>query len=340
MGPKRIIVFVDRCQEKMAPQINAINNLGFESTFFVSNTADSLQNVDVRQISSNFLVRLKQVVAAFKEGNIHHIEVYPGGRFGFLYILLSKVFRIKSICVERGDLLYYHKNGYGWPTRLSMYLTYKYSNIVWYKEPYMLAKLQKIGVKKVAFIHNVARAPLQKIVNRNIDFIWVNRIISERYSDWFVRNLRHPTLSSTNNYLLGMPQINNQPSQYVKDNKPENLIYLGITKPDDYFLRSKFFVLFSSVIFANHSLLEAMSYGVIPIVNMSLGADLIVQNNVNGFIVETEEEALATMQKMVNLDSLELQRLSNNSTKTISENFSPTYLLNALQTLYTQIENI
>jgi hypothetical protein len=93
------------------------------------------------------------IISYFKknQAELHHLEVYPGGRFSFVYVLLSWYFGVPCICAERGDLLYFKKGGYDLFTRISMWICYKLSDIVWYREPYMLALLEKINVRNVFF---------------------------------------------------------------------------------------------------------------------------------------------------------------------------------------------
>jgi glycosyltransferase involved in cell wall biosynthesis len=332
-----ILIFIDKFQAKLLPQVEVIRSLGLEPIFFETIKSNSSADVQITQLAQGFFARIKQVSKVLKANNIHHIEVYPGGRFSFIYLILSKLYKVKSICIERGDLIYYHSAGYDLFTRASMFITYRLANIVWYKEPFMQAILAKIGVARIKFIHNISRKPVHKVVPRDIDFLWVNRVLAERYSDWMIAALSKEKFSHTKNYLLGMPDQDNSQSNIIKNAHLNNLEVLPIVPPESYYQRSKFFLLFSKAIFANHSLLEAMSYGVIPIINESNGSELIVQNNYNGFIVATEQEAIAKMEELLLLPESERIRISQNCIDTIEQKFSLSYFRNEIEQLYQQL---
>jgi glycosyltransferase involved in cell wall biosynthesis len=64
-------------------------------------------------------------------------------------------------------------------------------------------------------------------------------------------------------------------------------------QPDQYFKRAAIFVLPADIVFCNNSLLEAMAMGVVPIVANVEGADLIVENDVSGYVVERDSVQIA-----------------------------------------------
>ncbi|MBK8710529.1 MAG: glycosyltransferase [Niastella sp.] len=349
---KKVLVFVDLVAHKNKLQIELIQQLNWEPVFFVNTYRphfDEYFSSAGAQIllATGFASRIKQVFSFFKKNKetIHHLEIYPGGRISFIYLFLAKWFSLKTICAERGDLLYFNKGGYDFFTRFSMYCCYKFSNIVWYREPYMKEKLEKLRKKNLYFLHNAIPVESHPIQNeeRDIDFLWVNRIIPQRKAKWFIQKLSTPEFKNTKNILVGILQntILNPDVEYVIKNSPENLTLVDYTStPESYFKRAKYFVLPSDIVFANHALLEAMSWGVVPLVSDIGGANLIVEKNKNGFIFEhTQSGFNQAMDDALHLDTETYLAYSKGSKKKIREVFSTEKYAEKLKLLYDLIEN-
>jgi glycosyltransferase involved in cell wall biosynthesis len=334
---KHIYILLDIFLKKNELQHNILIQNGYIPIWFQCNYKEAKENNSQKIILPNSILTrsiflLKELIKNKK--NIHHVEIYPGGRFAFIFSIICKLLSLKIICAERGDLLYYHKNGYPLLTRISMYFTYKLANVVWYRELYMKQKLDSLKVKNVSFFHNVTTYP--NFVKRNkgkFDFIWVNRLIEERFSNWFIDALKKPIFINTQNILLGLQNENNQ-SKYANENKTSNIELISYSNPKEYYENGSFFVLPAKIVFANNSLLEAMSYGVVPIVSKTEGTDLIVKNGINGFVFETYEEFLECMIKAHELSENDYLRLSNNARETIKNDFSVEYYTDNLLKLY------
>jgi len=339
---KFIYILIDIFLKKNELQNEIVEQNGFIPIWLQCNSNEAKAEGSRKIILSNSI--LKRTFYLFKQvynnrKKIHHVEIYPGGRFAIIFSILCKILNVKIICVERGDLLYYRKNGYSFLTRVSMYFTYKLANVVWYRELYMKEKLKAIGVKNLTFFHNVTAYPdFTKSTKGSIDFIWVNRLINERFSNWFVDALKNDAFIHSKNALLGLQKENcSTQANYMKENKPKNLEIFGYINPQYYYQNASFFVLPAKIVYANNSLLEAMSYGVVPIVSNAEGTELIVKNGVNGFVFETYEEFLQCMIKAHNLSEKEYLSLSNNAKETIKNDFSVEYYTFELLELYKSI---
>ena len=351
MKSKIIVVFIDRVAEKNKLQIDVMRELGYRVVFFVNEYDNKSKkyfnkNDSYRKLSTSFFYRVKQVISflVYKRKKIHHIEIYPGGRFAFIYVLSARLIGLKTICVERGDLLYYRKGGYDKFTRFSMWFCYKFSHSVWYRETYMKLILDRMGVKNLHFIHNaIERSKLQKIklksfTEKDIDFLWLNRVIPQRKSEWIINILRNHEFSNTKNFLVGILEKTRFEIEqfYVINNRSENLEVINyVEDPTEYFLRAKFFVLPAEIVFANNSLLEAMNYGVVPIVTESPGVDEIVINGVNGFVSEfTQESFHKAMKSAINLNKCQFNQMSKAAIQYIENKFSRKIYKERLQNLY------
>lgn len=350
ISKKKVLVFgIDNFSMKNRYQVEELNKYGYFFIFETLNSRnDSYQNFsglealdNSLEISSKgFLHAPCRIGAAIKlliSYKVHHVEVYPGGRFAFFYVVLSRLMKRKVIVVERGDLLDWDEKPV--TLRFSMWLCYRLATIVWYREPYMKKVLGKLRVKRRVFIHNAGPSvPVDNSrLNRDIDFLWVNRLIEQRRSDWFVDILDKQIFKKTFNFLIGIEKNKNVQTQvgYVRRKAGSNLVLEEFRSPEAFYQRSRFFVLPATVVFCNHALLEAMAYGVVPIVSESNGTDLIVQDGVNGFICEHSSRGLeSAMLRALNLDDCDWGLLSQQARETVLMKFSRSGWGEKVNTLY------
>ncbi|MDB5203114.1 MAG: hypothetical protein JWQ27_2523 [Ferruginibacter sp.] len=342
----KVLVFVDLVAAKNKLQLDVVQEMGMEMTWFVNvykPGSDKYFNGGGQvKLEGGFRGRFRQVYAFLKQNKktIHHLEIYPGGRFSFIYLFLGKWFGIRTICSERGDLLYYNTAGYDKLVRFSMYCCYKFADIVWYREPYMIETLKTIRSKGLFFLHNAIHIHPHNIdiKNKSIDFLWLNRVIPERKSKWFLSVLKTLPFTKTNNLLVGMQEDTawNEEGDFVRGNCPVNLS-LAPYSPDpiQYFKQAKFFVLPADVVFANHALLEAMSYGLVPLISDTPGSALIVDDHVNGFLFEhTEAGFQQAMEEAVNMDEKTYLQYAQASREKVMREFSVDKYRDRLAELY------
>ena len=327
-------------ERKQIHEFQAIVDMGYSIVSF-SNDCMNQSDIEIKKIKGDaehitlkkrFLARFLQVNAYLKshKKQIYLAHIYPGGRFSSVYILLCKVYGIRTVSVEWGTLLDWNKLSL--LTKFSMIICYRYSNVIWYKEPYMKKMIENLGGKNLFFIHNCFNgkiASIKPLAGRNYDFLWVNRLIPARKIFWFSNALKDTKLKKTNNLLLGMQdsqEVDNRiiiTQDKLLSNKPANLKLISLSDPFDYYSNAVFFVLPASIVFGNNSLIEAMSYGMIPIVTKSSGIELIIEDGVNGFVADYSKESFRD--KMIYARSLggkELEMISSNAIKTVSTYFS------------------
>ncbi len=326
-------------------QYDCIEKMGMSSIWYTTDDSYKSHNF-CRKLEMSFITRFRQIFNFFKKNReeIHHLEIYPGGKFSGIYAILARYFKLKIICAERGDLLYYkpkYKGGYSLLTRFSMLITYKLAHVVWYREFYMLEILKRIGVKQCIFIPNGIKVSDEQNKKKDLDFLWVNRVIPERNANWFVQNLSNDSFSATRNVLIGLlfqeTKYKDLEQKLIED-KPDNLELLSFSNPKEYYQRSKFFVLPARIVYVNNSLLEAMSFGVIPLVSDTQESDKIVINGVNGFVFENSQEAfLDCMQKVSALSKEEYESISKAARAKIIADFSDEVYLQRLEKMYTEI---
>jgi len=350
---KVVALGMNAFQRKQIHEFQKIADMGYSIDLF---TNDSTKNSDneankiaglIRHytLKKHTIKRIIQLANYFiSEKDIKLAHIYPGGRFAWIYLVYCKLKKIRSVCIEWGNLLDWDRLDL--MTKFSMIVCYKYCDAVWYKEPYMEEKIRKLGGKKLFFIHNCYNGYIEHDFNqkREYDFIWANRLIPQRYVFWFANGLKKNELYKTKNLLLGLQENlkEDDPINIIQTKilhqKPNNLEILKFQTPFYFYRMSIFFVLPSSIVFGNNSLIEAMSYGVIPIVTNAFGHELIVVDGYNGFVSENNE--IAFIQKMIYAHSLsggELKTISENAIKSIHENFSIEQWTTKVDNLYKSI---
>ena len=83
----------------------------------------------------------------------------------------------------------------------------------------------------------------------------------------------------------------------------------------------KFFILPADIILANYALLEAMSFGLVPIIYPGDGYEVIVEDGVNG-IVATDFDLTKAMIRALSLTDTEYMNMSDAAYRKIKTDFS------------------
>jgi glycosyltransferase involved in cell wall biosynthesis len=340
---RRIVVLgVESFRHKYLYQAKALSALGWDLDFFATNSfhvsVEPQEFARVIQLDTKFVARLLQIVSYLWKYHkcLHHAEIYVGGRFAALYCLLCRAFRIPTIVVERGDIQRFKSSHYGLATRASMLTAYRSANLVWYKEPYMARLLSGLGVRRTFMLPNAVPEPpvsySEPVLDqkRDISFLWVNRIIRERNSDWLHEIL--PQLSRCFDYKMVILGAEVDPKSedfdlseklFALSERVPSLQIYGHVDPNPWYSRALFFVLPANRVFGNFALLEAMSRGVVPIVTRAEGTDLIVQHGENGFVTEPSAAALkAAMRLALQMPRDDWCRLSSAARHTVATRFS------------------
>ena len=327
MSKKILILGIDTVSHKNTHQLYAGKLLGYKMDVFT--------NDRLRQSSSfiqlphtlfflkpTFFNRFIQIVKYLirESNNLNHVEIYPGGRFAYFYLILCKIFRCKVVTVERGEFVFWKERSRF--VRFFLSMLYKKTSLVWYRELYMKKILDDIGVKKSFFLHNCTDFPkLASNVENKIDFLWVNRIIPQRKVDWVLKYFAEE--NSQRLVILG--DKNKEPfvRDFIKTRNLKHISILGYLAPIPYYQKSRFFLLPADVVFANNALLEAMSYGVVPLVSDVSGSDLIVDHLQSGYIFPHNYQGFKeAIEWAIKLDKASYDKLSQNARLKVEKDFS------------------
>lgn len=278
------------------------------------------------------------------KNNYHHVELYPGGRLGFFYSIVLWLSRSRFLVIERGDIGCI--KDYGRLVRFSLITAYKLSAGVIYKETYMKDLLVSFGAKNLYFLPNCVELVDSQFLhsgNERSDFLWVNRIIKQRKANWLVRSFKSHELSGFRLDVVGFKDLSEDVSSMspleleLSRIKSESTRFYALQEPFRFYQKSRFFCLPSEIVFGNNSLLEAMSYGLVPIVTRSPGIELIIRDGENGIVTElTEKDYFAGLVRASLMAPDEVERMSNAAMMTVKESFSVGQWIDKLETIYRQ----
>ncbi|WP_418180398.1 glycosyltransferase [Aliarcobacter lanthieri] len=279
------------------------------------------------------------------KNSLSHIELYTGGgSFLAIEYLMAKLLFIKVCVVERGSPLRDLNSYYKFFPRISRKYIYKNAIQVWIRELWMKDALYKLKRDNYFFLSNAISIPIEfsHSYKKQYDFIWCNSFIKWRNIDWFIDNLNKNNFSNNISVVLGMLENNKttyEVENYVKINKPKKCTLLNFQNPKEYFLNSKFFILPADIVYLNFALLEAMSYGVVPIVSDVEGTREIVDDGINGIIANHSKEGLEeAMTKAINMSDDEYEIMSKNARIKVIEKFSVESWAKKLNTMYENLK--
>ncbi len=284
-------------------------------------------------LKKNPLRRLIQVLKLYVTVTRPSVSIIaPSGRFAFVYLVLCKMFSVRTIAVEWGDL--YEIEERKFLTKFFYLRLMRRVDFVWYKEPYMRKMLTENGVGNLHYLPNAC--PLQsqpRLTNKNLsfDFLWMNRNVTSRYPELLLNSL--VDLANTREFRCMIMGLYN--SELELDNwlcktgySRTELARLGIFlapfgDPAEYLQNSKFFVLLGDHVFGNNALLEAMSMGLVPLVNVSDGVDEIVRDGVTGLHCSLDvHDVKLKLEFLLNLDINNYNDLSGHCRQIVRSSFN------------------
>ena len=351
---KRILILgIDTFAAKNLAQIEMLSRKGYAFTIATTDRRADSQHYfkmlgthahTLHVLPAHPLKRLAAVIRLLKQGPYSHIELYAAGRCTLLYLPVLKYFKCRWIVVERGDIG--SMDEYSFTTRLAIQAAYRHADAVWYKEPYMHPLLDAKGARKLYFVPNAAQIPDASRGNarRDIDFLWVNRLVHVRYPDWIVRSASDPELASRTLAMLGFQDAERcEPETlkrqiYAQKNRPPGLSLHGFTDPFSWYPRARFFVLPARFVFGNNALLEAMAHGVVPIVTQSPGVDMLIQDGVNGLVADQNETSFrSAMRRAARMEKQAWESMSQAALHTIAQKFNLDTWTNSMARMYEEL---
>lgn len=295
---------------------------------------------DIKVLNKNQWFKLIQVVLAlvvYKPDAIEWYQTNPVTKLQLLYPLIFKLSGCKLFYILRGKEFVRRGFKKSWFNKMSI----AFADAVIAKE-YNLLKgaVQFDCSEKLHFLHNCVPLKPSKdrlpFTDREIDVLFLNAPRKERHVlfliDVFDKLLRkYPFLKIV---MIGFDVIDQNDHKIQSDYQKEILAKISnmglnskikirgfCTEGDNFFKRSRVFVFPADIVFCNYALLEAMSWGCVPVVSDGEGAHSIVNNEVNGLVSRiNEEEFCRSIEKALNPENWE--KYSRGAVKTIEEEFS------------------
>lgn len=297
-----------------------IDKIGYQSSVYNSNNetikylvgdvsgASSIfinkYNADASILPNNCILRVIYYVWYLLCYDSKYVELYCTGRLTFIYACLAKIFARKLIVILRGTEF----NG-GRQLLTSNLLSLKISDVIIAKEYNLLDSIEKYSLLgKTSFLHNAIPQfdVSPEYIERDIDIIFLNTPRSSRNVLFLIDVLKKILdIKPQLNVVLAGFSVLNRKSGHIEESYQKQVLRkiedLGLENEIDLLgfvddsrsllMRSKIFVFPANVVFCNYTLLEAMSVGAVPIVLNGEGADLIVDDKVNGRINNLDVDA-------------------------------------------------
>lgn len=172
---------------------------------------------------------------------------------------------------------------------------------------------------------------LRKITKKNLKIVSVGNINKVKNHLFAIKCLT--SYSNNFNYQIVGSKINtqirlfNKIKKLIKErNLRSKIRLLGFKKQIDVekiLLKNDIFLLPSTTEGCPVSLLEALSLGKLCICSKVGDIPMIIKNNVNGFLIDLNEESLLKiLVKIENMNSLEIKKIQKEAIKTIEKKFS------------------
>jgi glycosyltransferase involved in cell wall biosynthesis len=251
------------------------------------------------------IVLLKSLI----RNNIKLVEIYPFSFGQLILTIMVKLVGIPIVLISRGEEYNYLSKQMPLIKRLAFWLTYWLGDYVIYKEPYMERFLQKLKLKKRAWmLPNAIRVPDRGKRHRSdkCHFLFLNSLVPVRYPetalDAFFDICQELNLTANSNIRFNIVGFLGDKAPGAVANKEAKLrakvankdvpveLHRWTIDPKKWLEDADVFLLPADVVFLNYSLLEAMSLGVPPIVQESNGSELIVTDGVDGYILPPEKD--------------------------------------------------
>ena len=182
-------------------------------------------------------------------------------------MILVKLFRVKAVVAERGDIGCI--DNYPKTMQWAMEMSYKHADIVWFREPFMKQELEKEALSTFFQGNAIFMLNMKRAKPKEFDFLWVNRLIPDRNISWFIHILNTTNFNHVKSAVLGIQLDTNdnceKEQEFLILNQPKNLVTKTFEDPSEFYKSSKFFIFPAKKTYANFSLLESMSYELFPL---------------------------------------------------------------------------
>lgn len=313
-----LVAGIDTVRHKNLHQFRSLEKHGYK---FIILTTDLLgDSADVLGETSNvclvttkygfkgvlFLMALLRILLT---NRIDIAEIYPYSFGTMLATAMIKLFRIPTASVARGEEFYYLDGKMTPSMEFAFEKTYKLVDHVIYKELYATDFLDKMGKDSRFLLSNAVNVPDQQHTqnSQSCTFLFLNSMKHFRHPETplkaFLEICAERKLGSDSPYQLQLVGFQGEgaPEEIAKKEAEINEIMKGVDAPvqlipwtSDSASRlndADIFLLPADVVYLNYSLLEAMARNLVPMVQDAPGAELILDDRKEGFILQNDVSA-------------------------------------------------
>lgn len=339
-------------EPKQTYQVKSLIQLGYLVTIVTNDHLGRSLEVtktlaDDLRIFSTGNARIKKalvIARALMSASRYDIAFIPcASRMSAAIVALCRVRQLRTIVIEWGDIAVIETL----PrlTRWNMRASYRLASAVWFKEPYMRDLLRNFHAHKPFYLPNAIQAsPVSTSIawhERDIDFVWVNRVVRVRYPLWLAQSVHDFADSERPSAVIAGLLPRDRCDTESWNTQQQLLTYqdlrlriLPYGDPAPIYARGRFFVLAADHVFGNNALLEAMSAGLVPIVSESPDVGRIVTDGYNGLVFENSQEGLSRiLHRAMSLSPQRWQEMSVNAQRTVKQSFNPIVWQASLQRL-------
>lgn len=314
--------------------LKAYGEVGVDVKVLLNTDKNSAQNLEGEFFyfaGKNKFKRIVNYIKVLFKFRPKNIDCYDYSIFSLFYILIARLIGINvRFWLIGGELV-----GDKQDANSSSYLLYlivsvkmylsrvclRFANVIYAKEHHHLQTIKSINPKllnKVEKIYNCVPVLDEEPTFNNTlkkDFLYANAVIEKRNVIPLIQALAklRDSQVSFSSAIYGFNSISNDVyaprgtpyseralelyhqlslSDYVE-------VYGFVKNIKDIMKNYKFFILPADVILANYALLEAMSFGLVPIIYPGDGYEVMIEDGINGIVahdfnlVEAMERALA-----------------------------------------------
>lgn len=174
---------------------------------------------------------------------------------------------------------------------------------------------------KLCYINNPINIEIPSELNKSQSILFVGRLMPEKGIIKLLKYKNTELLRSYKFYVIGDGNLFLKCKKYITTNKINNIYLEGLQNPIKYYENCKVFWMNSSFEGWPMTLLEAMSFGCVPIVMNTFSAITdIIEDGINGFIIDYKDKAnfINKTNLLLNDDNL-FKLMSNNAKKKATE---------------------
>lgn len=308
-----LVLGLEHFIDKIGYQSSIYNKNGIKVLYIVNDRSGlssfyaEKYSADVRIVRNGVADKLRVLYKTLFRYKPEFIELYDTGRMSLIYALTALIFRIRLILILRGGEIRCDRSKFLSFNYFKFYVITKIAFRVIIKESniYDSYVRNKYPVGKVRFVHNAVPSG-ENITNedKDIDLLFLNSVRKSR-NVLFVAKIACALIANNPSLkimIAGFNSLVDKSKSYDLEEEERVIEYIRsrnvlgqvqiegfVSNPEELHRRAKIFLFPADIVFANYSLLEAMSFGVVPLVSNGEGAKLIV-NNKNGKILPLDTD--------------------------------------------------